>query len=123
MELQQVRESLSRIETRLDVLDRIESALTEFRQNFQAMTEPRLALKIKDAARMLGCSTKTVERDVRKGRIKTVEIGKRQHIPMSELVKLTTVRAEPPRTAPAPRRHASGAKADAEKIRAATRKS
>lgn len=105
------RELLERIAARLDALEA------------KISVQPR-AYKIRDAARMLGCSPTTVKGMIRAGELRTVLIGDRSHVPMAEIVRLTAVGASQPKSAPSiPRRKSVKlAQSEAEKIRALARR-
>lgn len=79
------RELLERIAARLDSLER----------KVEMLVVPPRAVKPKVAGSLLGCSENTVKGMVRRGEMRTVRVGDRQHIPMSEIVRLTTVATAP----------------------------
>lgn len=87
---EQICEALQRIERRLIVLeekvDRIQ-------------TVPR-AVKLPVAAKLLGCDVTTLKRDVRRKRLRTIRIGAREHVPMSEIVRLCATPTTPPPSPP-----------------------
>lgn len=89
------RELLERIAARLDALEA------------KVTVQPR-AYKIRDAGRLLGCSPAIVKAMIRSGEIRTVLIGERAHIPVSEIMRITTVATAKPRIGPGlPRRTAA----------------
>src|SRR5512137_1593398 len=48
------------------------------------------AVKPEQAARLLGCSLRALNSQIRSGRIRTVTVGNEQHVPMSEILHLTS---------------------------------
>ena len=50
------------------------------------------ALTVDHAARLLGWSVRKLERQIRGGQIRTVIVGEHEHVPMSEILRLTAPR-------------------------------
>lgn len=119
MESTQIASSLTRIEQRLSSLEVIEGRLAALEQKVEAIIAPPRALKKRDAARLLGVGLTTLENLLRQGKLRTVPIGDREHVPMSELVRMTSVTTKPQRPASGPALGArkQDGRSEAEKIR------
>lgn len=94
-------EVLSRIEDRLVVID---GRLGVLERKVEEITSPPRAYKKEDAARMLSCDVKTLNKEIRAGTIRTVTIGSREHVPFTEIVRKTSVLNQPPRAPAVPSR-------------------
>lgn len=90
MDLTVVGDSLARIEKELGA---VTSRLESLEQKMEALVAPPRAFKPKAAAKLLGVSAETLDLMVKSAELRTVTIHKRQHIPLSELVRVTAVRA------------------------------
>ncbi len=44
------------------------------------------------AAKIIGCSLKTLQTEIRRGRVQTVRVDDREHVPMSEIARLASLR-------------------------------
>ncbi len=44
------------------------------------------------AAKILGCSLRTLQREIRSGRVQTVTVGDREHVPMTEIARFAELR-------------------------------
>lgn len=100
-------EALSRVDVRLgemsSVLSEVVVRLSSLEQRVESIIAPPRAFSLKEASKLLGCSPRKLSRLIQSGKLRTVEIGEREHVPMSEVVRLTTVTTSPkssPRVAP-----------------------
>jgi hypothetical protein len=104
------------------VLQKIQDQLEAIDKKIEAAAVQPRALGMRKAALLLSRSPDTLKGMVKRKEIRTVLIAKVKMIPMSEIVRLTTVLV-PARGAPNPRRQEPyDAQAEAERARAAIRR-
>lgn len=70
-------------------LKAIRLAVEEMRALLERATEPK-AVNLKEAARLLGVSTKHIGRMVRRGELLTTDVGGARRIPMEEINRLAS---------------------------------
>lgn len=80
-----------------ELLERIDARLAALEQKVEMLVLPPRAVKPRVAGSLLGCSEKIIKSMIGRGELRTVPVGERQHVPMSEIVRLTTVTAPPAR--------------------------
>jgi excisionase family DNA binding protein len=84
-----------------------------------------LAVTLKDAARLMGVSSRHVARMVGRGDLLTVEVGGARRVPMTEIMRhtspLTAPAPSPPKAPPAPKAERYSAAKELEKFRARRR--
>lgn len=111
-----ILEMLQRIEGRLE---KIEGRLSSVEEVVERIQSPPSALPPKEVSRMLGCSISKTKGLIRDRQLRTVLIGKRRHIPISEVARLTNSVAVAPTTPlrgplpPRPRTRKGKSQADA----------
>jgi hypothetical protein len=92
-------EALERIEARLECID---GRLGTLERRVESIVVPPQAYKKEDAARLLSCDVKTLNKEIRRGLIRTVPVGSREHVPLSEIIRKTSVLTQPQRAPSVP---------------------
>lgn len=110
-----------------DLLERIERKLDALERKIGAINLPPRAVDVPDAARLLGRSPKTVRRMILAGELGTVLMLGSRMVPMSEILRLTTVITTARRSVPSVKRgptakRMASARERAEAIRALSKK-
>ena len=113
-------EVLERVAVQVGVIG---ERLAVLESKVDAIVTPPKALRLEDAEKHLPLKRSAIKALIAKGEIQTVRIGKRRYIPLTEILRLTTV-TRPVVTVPsvaehgpkAKRRPAQRAKAEADEI-------
>lgn len=77
----------------VSMLERIERRLETLEQKLEQQAQQRHALDFRDAARLMSLSLRSVARLAKSGELRTVRLGGRVLVPMSEVVRLSTPKA------------------------------
>lgn len=85
----------------LSLLEAVAARLEAVERKVDAITVPPKALRIEEAEKHLPLKRAAIKDLIRKGKIRTVQIGERNYIPLTEIIRLTSLPDRAPSSAPA----------------------